>query len=157
MMTAPATRTAFDRVGLNVNRVSRRLYQGARPAPEQLRQLGRFFGLVVFCAEEYQPSAESFAPAQVLHCPLNDDGSPMLAAEWDRARATAVRVAAAVHAGVRVLVTCHQGRNRSGLVSALALRGLTGWPGERCIATVRAARPHALLNQYFLEALRRLK
>ncbi len=48
-----------------------------------------------------------------------------------------------------VVVMCHAGRNRSGLVSALTVRELLGCSGQQAIEWVRAARPRALANVAF--------
>jgi protein-tyrosine phosphatase len=52
-----------------------------------------------------------------------------------------------------VLVTCHQGRNRSGLIVGFALRMLGKTPKE-AVALIRAKRgPLALSNRSFVEAI----
>lgn len=57
-------------------------------------------------------------------------------------------------AGRRVLVTCAAGRNRSGLVSALALMKRRGLSGEEAVARVQAMRKDALTNESFAEYVR---
>ncbi len=125
------------------------LFMGSRVPPGRLRDVD----LVVFCAEEYQPPAELFPGVTVLHAPLNDDGSPMTALEkLVSLRASSV-VARALARGQKVLVTCWQGRNRSGLVTALALRR-RGYPVDRAMGLVRRARgSYALSNQHFVRFL----
>jgi protein-tyrosine phosphatase len=63
-----------------------------------------------------------------------------------------------IREGRTVLVTCQQGRNRSGLVTALTLVALTGASGNRCARAVKARRhsPYgeALCNRDFLDLLR---
>ena len=49
----------------------------------------------------------------------------------------------------RVLVMCHAGRNRSGLVSALIIRQLLRCSGAGALAHVRSRRPHAVANTVF--------
>jgi hypothetical protein len=51
--------------------------------------------------------------------------------------------------GGRVLVMCHAGRNRSGLVSALVVRKFLGCSGQQALQWVRAARPRAVANEAF--------
>lgn len=54
-----------------------------------------------------------------------------------------------IWAGHAVLVACLQGRNRSGLVVALALRLLCGISGVQAVQVLREARPTALSNATF--------
>jgi hypothetical protein len=63
-------------------------------------------------------------------------------------------IAAHVRAGGRVLTMCYGGLNRSGLLSALAAMRITGCTGRQAVKLVRAAIPHALSNEYFVEYIR---
>jgi Dual specificity phosphatase, catalytic domain len=63
------------------------------------------------------------------------------------------RVADEIDRGGCVLVHCWGGRNRSGLVSALALTRLQGITGAEAIHAVRAVRRGALVNQFFVNYL----
>jgi hypothetical protein len=61
-----------------------------------------------------------------------------------------------ITAGGSVLTMCNAGRNRSGLLSALIVRELTGLPGAAAMAVVRHHRPNAIANpnfERFLEGL----
>jgi protein-tyrosine phosphatase len=58
--------------------------------------------------------------------------------------------------GDTVLTMCNAGRNRSGLLSALIVRELTGLPGAAAMAVVRHHRPNAIANPHFEEFLRGL-
>ena len=109
--------------------------------------------MLVLAAEEHQPPASSFPGVRVLYCPLDDNGFSIKPEEWQRAVRCSQKVADAVLQGKRVLVTCQQGINRSGLVTSLALWRLTGMAGGDVVAHVRAARPIALRNQGFVRAL----
>lgn len=51
--------------------------------------------------------------------------------------------------GEVVLTMCNAGRNRSGLLSALIVRELTGLPGAAAMAVVRQHRPNAIANPHF--------
>lgn len=58
--------------------------------------------------------------------------------------------------GGTVLTMCNAGRNRSGLLSALIVRELTGLPGSAAMKVVRQHRPNAIANpnfERFLEGL----
>jgi len=91
-------------------------------------------------------------PAKVL--PLDDSGDVQRdMAHLAEASAAADRVAAHLAAGRRVGVFCRAGRNRSGLVAALAIRRLTGWTGAQAMQRVKQLRPFALTNEHFARYL----
>jgi hypothetical protein len=128
-----------------------KLYQGSAP-PEggELHALG--FDVVVLTAEEYQPNY--FPGVQAIHAPFDDSFNLK---QGLRGAVPAARlVAAAVRAGGRVLVTCHMGLNRSGLVTALALWELGAGTGAQVVEQVKAARRFALNNPIFANWLRTL-
>jgi hypothetical protein len=116
------------------------------------------FSVLVLCAEEYQPSRSGFPGLKyVLHCPL-DDADPS-AAEVDRAMITAMSVADLYESGEDILVTCIAGRNRSGLVAALALHMITKRPMIDIVAHIQRTRQDpsgmpALTNPHFVALLR---
>jgi len=134
------------------NRVHGGLWMGGWPPPGY--RVGESFDCLVLCAREYQ-IPECFGGVQVAQALLNDDGSPMAPGEREQAVAAAGRVIRWLGQGLRVLITCYAGRNRSGLVSAIALcRGPAAMAPEQAVRTVRAARgPDSLANPYFLEFL----
>lgn len=135
------------------SRIGPRLYVGIAPPPgPALRKLG--WDVLVLCAEEYQPFPQEFPGLEVIRAPNDDaDRRPTLK-EKDLARDAGIRAAARVREGKRVLVTCMQGRNRSGLVAAIALHYLTGASGEACARKVKAMREGALSNPHFVRELR---
>jgi protein-tyrosine phosphatase len=103
----------------------------------------------VLCAKELQLPAAFFPGVEVFHAPLEDEPRAPTTEEVAIARAAARFVITNLRAGKRVLVTCQMGWNRSGLVTALALRELTGASGLACLKHVRAQRPNALFNNHF--------
>jgi protein-tyrosine phosphatase len=113
------------------------------------------FDDLVLCAKEYQLASECFPGVEVIHAPMNDDGTPMTSAERVIATKTAANVIRRLIGGRRVLVTCRAGRNRSGIVSALALcMGPYKYTPVQAVTTIRRARgQHAMVNPYFLEFL----
>lgn len=117
------------------------LAQGSAPPPGVRIP----FDTIVLAAMEYQPDLPGY---EVLHAPL-DDGPPPSPRERALIRETAHRVARRVRVGKRVLVTCQQGRNRSGVISGLALVEL-GLPGDRAARRIRRIR-NGLTNVYFLK------
>lgn len=110
------------------------------------------FDVLVLCAREFQPPATHYPGVDVIHAPLDDAWTVPIQAAVRAAREVALRL----YLRQRVLVTCNQGRNRSGLVSALALWYLGGNSGRRCADHVRARRPGALSNPVFYQWLTRL-
>lgn len=140
---------------LDADRIADNLYQGSRPpVGPQVRDCG--FDVLVLTAEEYQPPAEGFPGVRVVHAGYDDAGRPITESEWRTALRASKIVAIEVRRGARVLVTCHMGLNRSGLVSALALHYLTGMAGSACARVVRHRRPGALRNPSFSEVLSRV-
>jgi hypothetical protein len=134
--------------GVDATKIATRLYQGgAPPTGSAVRDAG--FDVLVLCAREYQET--DFPGVELIFCPLVD--GPMTAEVWRTAVWAAYEVAKAVRASKRVLVTCVQGRNRSGLVNALALRMLYEMPGAAAVLLVKTVRKNALTNDAFVGAL----
>lgn len=69
------------------------------------------------------------------------------------AEALACRIVEEIDNGGCVLVHCWGGRNRSGLVIALALTRLQGITGAAAVKAVKAVRSGALVNQHFVKYL----
>lgn len=134
------------------NEVAPGLFVGSKPAP------GRHEGIdvIVLAAEEYQPPAELFPGAEVIHAPLDDDPSrPLREDEIATATKTASRVARRLRAGRRVLSSCAMGLNRSALIAALATHEIYGMSADEIIARMRKARgAWALSNPNFERLLR---
>ena len=101
------------------------------------------FDVIVLAAMEYQPDLAGY---EVWYVPL-DDGPPPDHATRMRIRHAARDVADAVSLRRRVLVTCWMGRNRSGVISGLALVEL-GLPRERAVRRIQRYR-NGLTNPYF--------
>jgi protein-tyrosine phosphatase len=97
---------------------------------------------------------------RVLHAPF-DDSMDLTPVEIETIYMAAHEVARHITKGRRTLVTCMAGRNRSGIVCALALHLLTGEPGERVLRHIRKRRVapdggKALVNPLFVDMLRDL-
>lgn len=135
---------------LDADRVASKLWVGSVP-PQNLRAYG--FGMVVLCAEEFQDIP---VDVQVLHAPFEDRHrvSP-------EARSTALRAATLVTAarrrGIRVLVTCAAGINRSAFVAALSMLMLEKMTALEALAQIRKNRTGTVVpplsNASFVEAL----
>jgi protein-tyrosine phosphatase len=119
-----------------------RLAQGSAPPAD----VPLPFETVVLAAKEYQPLMPHCF--EVLRAWLDDSGPPPTPAERTQIHATAHEVARRVRSGRRVLVTCMQGRNRSGVIAGLALAEL-GMPRGDAVRLIRALR-NGLTNPYFL-------
>ncbi|MEU7872435.1 hypothetical protein [Dactylosporangium sp. NPDC049140] len=93
-------------------------------------------------------------PAGVEHHCVDVPDQPLRADEIQAVGRVAELTASAVHAGLRVLVRCHRGYNRSGLVIGHALV-LLGHRPDDAIGLIRRRRsPRALNNETFVEYLR---
>jgi predicted protein tyrosine phosphatase len=113
------------------------LFVGSKPAP------GRHdcVDAIVLAAIEYQPPADQFPGAEVLHAPLDDDSSrQMREDEIALAVKAAGRVARRLRAGRRVLVTCAMGLNRSALIAALAMHDVFDMKADEIVTRLRRAR-----------------
>lgn len=149
-MTGSVASPGFGGLLSSFDRVAPRLWMGGKP------DLLSGFDVLVLCAKEYQPRGQ-YPHMTVIHVPLDDSGIPPTRAEIHAALVASREVSAELRRGRRVLVTCMQGRNRSGLVTALALRRLGASP-EQAIRMVRAARgEHALANPWFAELVRSVR
>jgi protein-tyrosine phosphatase len=117
------------------------LAQGSKPPPGVRIP----FDVIVLAAIENQ---NVYLPGYiVMHVPLDDSGPPPTSFERMSIRRAAGDVADHIRAQRRVLVTCWQGKNRSGVIAGLALCEL-GVPGREAVHRIRALRD-GLTNRYF--------
>jgi protein-tyrosine phosphatase len=131
-------------------------------APPIGRSLARAgFSVVALCAAEHQPPRESFPGVSVVRCSLIDDGSPPTRVQLEEALWLSGHLAAACRSGRGALVTCVQGRNRSGFVAALTFARLTGCDGLAAVRAVQERRDSpfgpALTNSQYVRALRTIR
>lgn len=132
--------------------ISPQIAQGSRPpAGSWLRENG--FTAVVFAAHEYQPEDRYYQGVVIVRASLDDSGAPLSSREWSDALRASAFVATLVKKDHVVYCSCWMGKNRSGLVSALAIHRLTGVSGRRAADHVRRHRPGALCNPAFSAAL----
>ena len=119
--------------------------------------------LVVFTARDFPPPPQAMSDlarrVKTYHVALTDDGR--ITKEDVFAASMAGNIIASHFAGgKRVLVTCLAGRNRAGLITALALRTLSGASGEAAARHVKMRRirveKEALSNPAFMALLRQL-
>jgi hypothetical protein len=118
-------------------------------------------GLVVSLSDHLPPQAarrsqwgtrgEAMGDGRImfLHWPIEDGSLP-------NATLTHLLVSTITHArrlGLRVLIHCEEGRNRSALIASLVVRQILGVTGQEAVVVVRAARPGALTNRTFAKEL----
>lgn len=139
------------------------LFMGSYTSPRNLANAA--FRVAVYCASESQPKRQD--GIMIIRCPLND--GRITDAEVRLAFATANTIARLIQIEkMSVPVTCSMGVNRSGLVTALAVRALTGCSGKEAVELVRQKRvfprelrdfyadrgiAHALCNTSFVQWL----
>jgi protein-tyrosine phosphatase len=140
-------------MSLDADRIGPGFYQGGVPrSAKAVMRAG--FDTLVLCAQEVQPPPHALSGLHVIRCPLNDDPTVPVPREAQRlAIQAAKKTVDRLRSGHRVLVTCMQGINRSGLISALTLHLMTGRPGADCAQHVQRCRPGALSNPRFVEWL----
>ena len=128
------------------------LFVGSKPSPGRHADIDT----IVLTAMEYQPSADQFPGAEVIHVPLDDaPGRRMRADEIADVLRAGSRVARRLRAGRRLLVSCAMGLNRSGIVAALAMHDVYGMSADEIIARLRRDRGMwALSNPNFEKLLR---
>lgn len=116
------------------------------------------YDVIVLCADEFQDkegqlSASYGKSVRVLPAPNDDSGNPFTKEQATIAVVAARQVVKEYRLGKRILVSCAMGRNRSGLVMALALSRLCGVSGNDAIKVIREKVPHALSNPQFVDFL----
>lgn len=119
------------------------LAQGSAP-PSVVSTVRIPFDVIVLAAMEYQPELPGY---HVMHVPLDDSGPPPSVVDHHLIRRTAREIADRVRLRERVLVTCWQGRNRSGVLAGLAMRHL-GLSGVEAAHRIRVLR-NGLRNPHF--------
>lgn len=133
---------------LEATRITDLLYQGSRP-PTGKAVADAGFDVLVLSAIEYQPNERRFPGVEVISVPLQDTYPSHR--EIALAHAASEKVARRLRAGRRVLSTCYAGLNRSGWISALALKRL-GMRPDHTVALIRHCRgKNALSNPSFVE------
>jgi hypothetical protein len=128
------------------------LYQGGYPPPGPfLKRAG--VDVLVLCAMEWQdPGGRNYPGLTVINAGGDDDTRlhrvmPYMGL-WQHA---ARLVVGHLRDGKKVLVTCMQGMNRSGMVTSHVLRELTGMSGHDIVTLVQDKRPGSLFNPTFVK------
>lgn len=138
------------------SRILPRLWMGPHP-PESLAPAQAGFSHLFLCAWERQGT---FPGVSVRRVALDDADRMPTTSEVMRAFVAAHEIGALLPRGARILVTCSEGRNRSGLVVGLALIEM-GFAPDQSIEWLRARRRAdlppdrpALTNPHFVAFLR---
>ena len=138
----------------SIFKITDNLYIG--DAPIIGPHIGVYFDDLFLCAKEYQP-VDCFQNVSVHSMHLSNDGSIMTSNERIQVIRAASNILDMLNENRMVLVTCMAGRNRSGIVCALALMcGANGnrMESEEAISFVRNSRgPMALSNSQFVNFL----
>lgn len=142
---------------LDVTRMAPHLYQGSFPEPFQNRVKDAGFDVLVLCAAEHQPPAAGYAGVKVIYAPMDDAQIVESDPDWRTANEAADEVVYALRSRKRVLVTCAAGRNRSGLVVALAMLRVSRASAVRVVEHIQKRRDFALSNRSFVEILKRYR
>ena len=137
---------------LDVTQIHDTIWMGSRPWPygDGERLYARGFRWLMLCAQEYQPGADAFGPLKLLYAPMDDVLD--FPSEQHHLALEAAKVVAQTSLREKILVTCWEGRNRSGLVVGLALKRL-GMSGLKAKNMIRRKRERALTNQTFVDIL----
>jgi len=137
---------------LDFNWIVPGLAQGSYPEPPG--SAFAHFDVVVFAAEELQPKIKAPAGCYLFKLPMDDDiYRPVPAAAGQVLHQTASVLASYLAGGSRVLTTCAQGRNRSGILTALTMMYCFRMPARDVIQIIQRKRKHALTNTMFTQWL----
>lgn len=111
-------------------------------------------GLVVCMIKDKDEELEVAMPElglTYLWCPIPD--GKLTPEDLRHVGWAASEVSSAILNGQGVIVHCRAGRNRSALVSALAVREMERTTGREAIDIVRIGRPNSLANEHFVAYL----
>jgi hypothetical protein len=144
----PYNHISFQHRQSTYSKILDNLWIGGAPPPQA--NIGQYFDCLVLCAHEYQP--DCFPDIQVAFAPMRDDGLLISHNDALQAVKAAGKTIKWMDQGLKVLVTCYAGRNRSGLVTALTLcKGPMAMPPVKAIAKIKSVRgPDALSNLGFV-------
>lgn len=152
--TVYTTRRRQASVAFEYHWLIHNLAQGSYPNPPT--EAFETFDVLVLCAEEHQPTVRCPNGKYVFKLPLDDDIYNQIPPEVASViLQTAHAVGTYLRAGCKVVTTCHQGLNRSGLMSGLLLMNCYGMSVDEAIKLIRRERdPDALCNPMFEQFLR---
>lgn len=135
---------------IDCTRIAPRLWQGGVHGFNGCRIAIKSVDIVVLLAPDAEVQIAS--PRPVL-LDLRDSASDLH--QLDILHPLAAQLARAIRRGKRVLILCHEGRNRSGLVTGLTLWNL-GYLGRDAVRLIKSRRRDALSNEHFARYLKTL-
>jgi hypothetical protein len=125
------------------------IYQGSLP-PKGRAVAEAGFHVLVLCAKEYQPGPESFPGLNTLVAVPMRDNPEAGNDTWSMADQAGALLAERWMRGENLLITCHQGWNRSGLVVGMTLQhAFPGIDGNQFVRRIRKQRHGSLSNERF--------
>jgi len=130
----------------NWNWITEQVAQGGFPGdPNRLiptPQVFSIFDVVAFTAQEAIPRKVPTPAGKVAYrFPLDDDPYRPIPSEVAAyAHQFAQQLATQVKQGHRVLITCFQGVNRSGLITGLTIMYAYGFSGKQTVSLIRSRR-----------------
>lgn len=135
------------------------LAQGAFPGEDSVGRAGRLdksifdtFDVLVLCAEELQPRAKAPSGKEIFKLPMDDDiYRPIPDEVQDILHEAAKRLVTYCAHGQKVLTTCAEGRNRSGIVTGLMLMYGYNMKPREAITLIRRKRPKDCLGNPMFE------
>ena len=134
------------------NWIATGLAQGSYPEPPE--SAFEHFDVVVFAAEELQPNIQAPPGCYLFKLPMDDDIYRPVPPEVGQVlHQTAHALASYLAAGNKVLTTCAQGRNRSGILTALTMMYAFDMPAKDVISIIQRKRSYALSNTMFTQWL----
>ena len=112
------------------------------------------FDVYISAASEIKPPKSIMDAFDAYHIPLDDKPWDFTKhpEELQRLVITAHDIAVLVKRGNKVLIFCHMGMNRSGLMTALTLMNL-GYTAKQALAAIRKRHGCTLSNKSFVQAL----
>lgn len=142
--------STIRRMSYTAHKIVEHLFQGGIP-PEGSFLADSGIHVLVLAAASWQEAA-AYPGVHVICAPGDDDERRHRLDRFIECwRKAAEEVVEHVKAGKNVLVTCHAGQNRSGIISGMAVCMLTGLSGQEAVDLVSKRRPFALNNRTFAQ------
>lgn len=120
--------------------------------PGDARTAFDHFDVVVLCAEEHQPKWKIPKGKFLYKMPLDDDPYVQVPAEVGRIVCEVALAAGSYHlSGHKVLTSCHEGRNRSGITTGVILQHYYNMSANDAIKLIRKQRNDDCLGNPMFE------
>lgn len=137
-------------MAFNYDWIIDRLAQGNYPG--DTKTAFKDFDVILLCAEEHQPRWKTPAGKFIFKLPLDDDPYQPVPLDVGRVIVQTAKAAGTYHvAGHRVITTCHQGHNRSGICTAIILMTYYGMSANDSINLIRKRRNNDCIGNPMFE------